>query len=555
MDNLRKTPELEKVLDKLEKVRPSDNGFSARCPAHPDRDPSMSVSLGESDKVVLNCHKGCTVESIVTAINMEMKDLWPPKKSGADGKQKKTFVENYDYNDAEGNLVFQVTRWLKPDGSKTFTQRKPTRSGGWEYSTAGLDKPVYRLPQVNSAIQAGLPIYVAEGEKDVHTLESLGVTATCNAGGAGAWLPRHTRQLVDADQVFVVADRDAVGMKHARTVAFELEQENVQVLPVAAPDGHKDITDFIEAGGTLSDLVPVVFEEENLDPFIELVSEIRGLATKDWTFDRKLTRARSMMDSVEFDPSDTNIIPWVDFLSEPVEPYDWVIPGLLERQERLLVVAAEGVGKTMLARQAALCVAAGISPFKKDRIEPARTLYIDLENPERIVRRTSAGILRSIKMLRSVQNLPADLLIKQDGLNILNPEDRVFLERIVEQTNPDITFIGPLYKLFLEPGGKTSESVVGEVTRFLDYLRTTYDTALWLEHHAPFGSSMAGRELRPFGSAVWSRWPEFGIALSPDPTVPHRYEIKHFRGARDERAFPAALVRGEMWPFDAEYAS
>jgi len=182
-----------------------------------------------------------------------------------------------------------------------------------------------------------------------------------------------------------------------------------------------------------------------------------------------------------------------------------------------------------------------------------RTLYIDLENPERIIRRTSAKILQSIKMFRQVQGLPADLLIKQDGLNILEPADRVFLERVIEQANPDILFIGPISNLFMDPGHKPADSTVGEVTRFLDYIRTTYECALWLEHHAPFGSSMSGRELRPFGSAVWSRWPEFGIGLSPDPTIPYRYEIKHFRGARDEREFPTALTRGETWPFESEW--
>ncbi len=547
-----KTKEIQNVLDRLQKVRPSGTGYSAMCPAHSDSNPSLSVSLGDGQKVMLNCHKGCTAEQIVESIDLEMKDLWP---TGAKGKQKKQWVENYDYEDAEGNLIFQVTRWILPDGRKSFTQRKPTRHGDWEYSTTGLDKPIYRLPQVRSAIGAGSTIVVCEGEKDVHTLEEAGMVATTNPGGAGSWLPRHTKALVDARKVVVIADRDAVGMKHAKMISYELEEEGVPVQVMAAPEGHKDVTAFLESGGELSGLVPVVFEEENLDPFIEVVADIRSLNSKDWSFDKKLARARAVIDKVEFDPGEAGeIVKWVDFLSAPVEPYDWVIPGLLERQERLIVVAAEGVGKTMLARQVALMSAAGISPFKKDRMEPVRTLYIDLENPERIIRRTSAKILSSIKMFQGgVSNLPADLLVKQDGLNILDPKDRVFLERVIEQSDPDILFIGPIYKLFMDPGNKPAESTVGEVTRFLDYIRTTYDCALWLEHHAPFGSSMSGRELRPFGSAVWSRWPEFGIALAPDPTVQYRYDLKHFRGARDEREFPTALTRGEVWPFEAEF--
>ena len=75
---------------------------------------------------------------------------------------------------------------------------------------------------------------------------------------------------------------------------------------------------------------------------------------------------------------------------------------------------------------------------------------------------------------------------------------------------------------------------------------------MWLEHHAPLGSSMGSRELRPFGSAVWSRWPEFGLSLTPDPTAPEGfvYNVSHFRGARDKRQFPTKMKRGKVFPFD-----
>jgi len=83
-------------------------------------------------------------------------------------------------------------------------------------------------------------------------------------------------------------------------------------------------------------------------------------------------------------------------------------------------------------------------------------------------------------------------------------------------------------------------------------IRDYYNCALWLEHHAPLGSSMATRELRPFGSAVWSRWPEFGLALQPDPTAvgDYVYDVRHFRGARDQRQFPLKMKRGLVFPFE-----
>ena len=124
----------------------------------------------------------------------------------------------------------------------------------------------------------------------------------------------------------------------------------------------------------------------------------------------------------------------------------------------------------------------------------------------------------------------------------------------MEQIKPDLLVMGPLYKAFLDPGTRTSEAVAIEVVRYLDSIRVYFNCALWLEHHAPLGESQTSRNLRPFGSAVWSRWPEFGLALQPDPTAvgEYVYDVKHFRGERDERLWPLKMKRGKSgkWPFE-----
>jgi replicative DNA helicase len=192
---------------------------------------------------------------------------------------------------------------------------------------------------------------------------------------------------------------------------------------------------------------------------------------------------------------------------------------VLERQERVIVVAAEGVGKTTLARQVAICTAAGIHPFTRSGMAPITTLFVDLENPERIIRRMSKQIVGAAEHYRPRKGDPinAHLLMKPDGMNLLGATDRVILEETIEKTKPDLLVIGPLYKAFIDPGGRTSESVAVEIAKYLDYIRWTYDCALWMEHHAPLGGS-GGRDMRPFGSAVWSRWPEFGLTIEPDGT-------------------------------------
>ena len=216
------------------------------------------------------------------------------------------------------------------------------------------------------------------------------------------------------------------------------------------------------------------------------------------------------------------------------------------------MVASEGVGKTMLARQIAICSAAGLHPFKFSRMPPITTLTIDLENPERIIRRTSRSIMTSAQKYGFVQNVRAHLVIQPAGLDLLKPSDRSFIEQQIEAVKPDLICMGPLYKSFIDPGGRTSEAIAVEIAKYLDMIRDVYNCALWLEHHAPLGGSMATRDLRPFGSAVWSRWPEFGLSLQPDPTSTegYVYEVKHFRGERDLREFPTKMKRGTTFPFD-----
>jgi replicative DNA helicase len=144
------------------------------------------------------------------------------------------------------------------------------------------------------------------------------------------------------------------------------------------------------------------------------------------------------------------------------------------------------------------------------------------------------------------------ILIKPSGVDLMKASDKAIIEEAVDKIRPDLILLGPIYKSFVDPGGRTSEAVTVEVAKYFDMIRDYYNCALWLEHHAPLGTSSSTRDLRPFGSAVWSRWPEFGLSLTPDPTAvgQYIYDVRHFRGARDLRAFPTKMVRGKVFPFD-----
>jgi len=68
---------LANVLERLNGVRKSGRGWTARCPAHGDRHPSLSICTGRQGAVLLKCFAGCTALEIVTAIGLALRDLFP----------------------------------------------------------------------------------------------------------------------------------------------------------------------------------------------------------------------------------------------------------------------------------------------------------------------------------------------------------------------------------------------------------------------------------------------------------------------------------------------
>lgn len=51
-------------------------GWDVCCPAHDDQHPSLGVMEGDEGRIVLNCFAGCTPQSICTALNLQLSDLF-----------------------------------------------------------------------------------------------------------------------------------------------------------------------------------------------------------------------------------------------------------------------------------------------------------------------------------------------------------------------------------------------------------------------------------------------------------------------------------------------
>jgi len=76
----------EAILDRLQGVRCGGRGWVARCPAHGDRSPSLSVREGEGGRVLLHCFAGCTTEAICEAIQIRVSDLFSERGAARERK-------------------------------------------------------------------------------------------------------------------------------------------------------------------------------------------------------------------------------------------------------------------------------------------------------------------------------------------------------------------------------------------------------------------------------------------------------------------------------------
>lgn len=237
-------------LRRVTEREPSNRGVSTwdcACPAHDDRNPSLSVSVGEQgDRVVVHCHAGCATDAVLAKLGRTTADLFV-KTEQRNGHR--AIVATYPYDDENGDPLFEVVRF----DPKDFRPRLP---GATTFGIGKTRRVLYRLPEVIAAAQAGETVYVVEGEKDADALAAVGVTATTNPFGSAKWDDDYTKALIGARVVLVADKDDGAGAEHVSKVAASLSKHNVEFMVVQAAEG-KDASDHLAAGYGVDDFEPI----------------------------------------------------------------------------------------------------------------------------------------------------------------------------------------------------------------------------------------------------------------------------------------------------------
>jgi len=258
--------------------RRNGNGWSARCPAHEDRRPSLSVSEGDHGRALVRCHAGCTVDAICDAVGLQVADLMTDDPSTStqprqarkkrqyrrqDGgkpashETAKAAIEALErkygkrsalwtYHDANGDPVGVIVRWDKAGGKDILPVAR--RGDRWTIGGMREPRPLYGLPDLAGADR----VFITEGEKAAEAAREIGLTATTSAHGSQS--PDKTDwSSLAGKKCVILPDNDGPGGRYADMVAAILAKLTppAAVRIVNLPDlaVGDDLVDWIDSHG------------------------------------------------------------------------------------------------------------------------------------------------------------------------------------------------------------------------------------------------------------------------------------------------------------------
>ena len=226
----------EQTIELLHASKSAGEQFSARCPAHSDSKPSLSIRKGEDGKVLLHCHAGCLFEKIEDAIHkkvleqgLNLSEYAAMKQLPVDYLHKQWRLEDtacqgrpavaFPYVESSGAIRRKIR--LSKDSHDMF----------WENGTGTIPYGLWRLDGDLDVLA------ITEGESDTQTLAFHGVSVL-GISGANGWKPEFTeyQQVKNARKILLVPDRDNAGNEFVRKVARDIPNEKLSVVPLPTKD-------------------------------------------------------------------------------------------------------------------------------------------------------------------------------------------------------------------------------------------------------------------------------------------------------------------------------
>jgi hypothetical protein len=557
----------EQIAKSLGNARRANGQWVASCPVpshgkgNGDKNPSLSVHIDDEGKPLFHCHGGCSQESVFQTIRdmhllPELEER-PDPLANIKPMPKVEFQQEWQYQDEDRVTVFVKHRMRVGDTGKTYRLYKIDQSGK-RYPTLGDARIVpYKLPELLDAKTAGRIIYLAEGEKAVDALMSLGVAATTSHSGAGNWPPENTEYFAGAN-VVILPDNDLSGWAYAQRAAAAILPiaKNLKVVDLGLQGQGDDAYEFIEAGGGRAELAALVKAAPKINTVDDVTIPERLQAIKE-TAPSDVTPPQPLVEDIakEFapDPKPQEVQPppkplktikiesWDEIQDEPVE---WLIEGVLPALSFAALYGPPGSFKSFHALHIAYCVATGRSWMGRPVKKSGAVLYLAGEGFGGIGAR-----IKACKIHHQIED-GAPIYIVRHQLNLRSSQEdfnalMLAIVQLVEQTGIEfcLAIVDTLARAF-GGGNENSSEDMGAFITAMGKVQEFLNCALMVLHHS---GKDAAKGLRGHSSLLGAVDTELEL-LRFDEQMKGVLTISKQKDGADNERFGFEMVEVEIRP-------
>jgi hypothetical protein len=551
----------EQIAKSLGNAKRANGQWVASCPVpshgkgNGDKNPSLSVHIDDEGKPLFHCHGGCTQESVFQTIRdmqllPELEER-PDPLANIKPLPKVEFQQEWQYQDEDRVTVFVKHRLRVGETGKTYRLYK-VDTDGKRYPTLGDARIVpYKLPELLDAKTAGRIIYLAEGEKAVDALMSLGVVATTAHSGAGHWPEAITEYFAGAN-VVILPDNDLSGWGYARKAAEAILPiaKAVKVVDLGLQEQGDDAYEFIEAGGGRAELAALVKAAPKITSVDDVTMPERLQAIQpNAPIDVPPPQAEDIAKEFAPDPpkeapkptKTIKIESWDTIQDEPVE---WLIEGVIPKGSFTALYGPPGSFKSFIALDIAEAIATGRTWMGRPVKQTGAVLYLAGEGFGGIGAR-----IKACKLHHQTED-GAPIYIVRHQLNLRSSAEdfnalMMAVVQLVEQTGMEfsLAIVDTLARAF-GGGNENSSEDMGAFITAMGKVQEFLNCALMVLHHS---GKDAAKGLRGHSSLLGAVDTELEL-LRFDEQLKGVITISKQKDGADNERFGFEMVEVEIRP-------
>jgi hypothetical protein len=493
----------EQIAKSLGNAKRANGQWVASCPVpshgkgNGDKNPSLSVHIDDEGKPLFHCHGGCTQESVFQTIRdmqllPELEER-PDPLANIKPLPKVEFQQEWQYQDEDRVTVFVKHRLRVGESGKTYRLYKVDTDGRRSTTLGDARIVPYKLPELLDAKTAGRIIYLAEGEKAVDALMSLGVVATTAHSGAGHWPEAITEYFAGAN-VVILPDNDLSGWSYARKAAEAILPiaKALKVVDLGLQEQGDDAYEFIEAGGGRAELAALVKAAPKITSVDDVTIPERLQAIQpNAPIDVPAPQVEDIAKEFAPDPpkeadkpkpvKTIKIESWDTIQDEPVE---WLIEGVIPKGSFTALYGPPGSFKSFIALDIAEAIATGRTWMGKEVKQTGAVLYLAGEGFGGIGAR-----IKACKMHHQTED-GAPIYIVRHQLNLRSSAEdfnalMMAVVQLVEQTGMEfsLAIVDTLARAF-GGGNENSSEDMGAFITAMGKVQEFLSCALMVLHHS-----------------------------------------------------------------------